>query len=146
MRFAVKAKPRVPTLSLTSMLDVIFLLLFYFAAMSVQQQWEYDLQVSLPQAKTAETPERLPGEIVVNVHRDGKLIVNNMELSTDDLSERLRKIAEIFPEQTVVIRADRETNFEILVGVIDACRAAGVWNFSLASSGPGKDVKGDVAK
>jgi biopolymer transport protein ExbD len=32
-----------------------------------------------------------------------------------------------------VIRADKETAYESLVGVIDACRTADVWNFSLAT-------------
>ena len=146
MHFAVKRRTRVPTLSMTSMLDVIFLLLFYFAAMSIQSQWEYDMQVTLPQSKTAETPQRLPGELVVNVHRDGEVVVNNMSLSLDDLAGRLRRISEIFPDQTVVVRADRDTSYETLGKVIDTCRGAGVWNFSLASSGPEAERKGNPAK
>jgi biopolymer transport protein ExbD len=135
MRFAVKNRSKAPSLSLTSMLDVIFLLLFYFAAMSVQQQWEYDMQVSLPEAKTAVAPERLPGELVLNVHRDGKVIVNNMDLTLEDLGARLAKIAEIFPDQTVVLRADADTDYGIVVKVIDTCRGAGVYNYSLATAG-----------
>jgi biopolymer transport protein ExbD len=32
-----------------------------------------------------------------------------------------------------VIRADRETSYDSLVKVLDTCRVAGVWNFSLAT-------------
>lgn len=135
MRSAVKSRSKVPTLSLTSMLDVIFLLLFYFAAMSVQQQWEYDMDVSLPEAKTAAAPERLPGELVLNVHKDGKVIVNNMDLTLEDLGARLKRISEIFPDQTVVVRADADTQYDIVVKVIDTCRGAGVYNYSLATAG-----------
>ena len=46
-----------------------------------------------------------------------------------------KRIAELYPNQPVpvVIRADKATEYEALVNVIDACRTAGVWNFSLAT-------------
>ena len=146
MRFALKNRPKAPTLSMTSMLDVIFLLLFYFAAMSIQSQWEADIKVSLPEAKSAETPDRLPGELVLNVRTDGTVVVNNMELSKDELQTRLSRIAEIYPEQTAIIRADKGTEYEKVVAVIDICRGAGVWNFALASKGaPEEAQKGTSA-
>lgn len=146
MRLALKNGSKAPTLSLTSMLDVIFLLLFYFAAMSIQSQWEADIKISLPEAKSAETPDRLPGELVLNVHKDGTVILNNMRLSSDELVYRLRRIAEIYPEQTAIIRADKGTEYEKVLAVIDTCRGAGVWNFALASKGEGEeDRKGTSA-
>ena len=146
MRFALKHRSKAPTLSLTSMLDVIFLLLFYFAAMSIQSQWESDIKVSLPEARSAETPDRLPGELVLNVHTNGTVVVNNMELAPEELQARLRRIAEIYPEQTAIIRADKGTEYEKVVAVIDTCRSAGVWNFALASKGAaGEEQKGASA-
>lgn len=139
MRFALEKRGRVPGLSLTSMLDVIFLLLFYFAAMSVQSQWESDINIALPEARHAEDPQRLPGEIVANVHKDGSITVNNMVLTLADLERKLRDIAVIFPDQTVVIRAARDASCETLVKVLDTCRAAGVWNFSVATQNAGGD-------
>ena len=50
-----------------------------------------------------------------------------------DLNKPKRKVAEFYPGQPVVIRADRETSYDSLVKVIDTCRNAGVWNFSLAT-------------
>jgi biopolymer transport protein ExbD len=40
----------------------------------------------------------------------------------------------------VIIRADKEVKYERLVGLIDACRDAGIWNFSLATEG-GEEVE-----
>jgi len=34
----------------------------------------------------------------------------------------------------VIIRGDKSVSYENLMKVIDACRSAGVWNFSLATS------------
>ena len=132
MKFDVP-RSKAPAVALTSMLDVIFLLLCFFVTVSVFSQWESEISISLPGAETAKEPDRLPGEIIVNLAKDGVVRVNGATLALDDLQARLARIAKFYPGQPVIIRADRETKYEKLVGVIDACRAADVWNFSLAT-------------
>jgi biopolymer transport protein ExbD len=116
------------------MLDVIFLLLCFFVTASVFSQWESEISIQLPTASTADEPDRLPGEIIANVTKEGAVRVNGAEMSLEDLGARLSKIAKFYPGQAVIVRADRDTRYESLVKVIDTCRAAGVWNFSLATS------------
>ena len=128
-----RRQTRAPALALTSMLDVIFLLLCFFVTVSVFSQWESEISIKLPNAKTAETPERLPGEIIVNLSKDGKITVNSAALTLGDLGVRLAKVAKFYPGQPVIIRADKEVRYESLVELIDTCRAAGIWNFSLAT-------------
>ena len=135
MRFVRKNKSRSPGLSLTSMLDVIFLLLCFFVTVSVFSQWENEISIKLPSAETSDEPDRLPGEIIVNLTKDGSVIVNGKLLELADLQARLKKVAKFYPGQPVIIRADKELAYEKLVKVIDACRAADVWNFSLATEG-----------
>jgi biopolymer transport protein ExbD len=133
MKFSNGKRAKAPALSLTSMLDVIFLLLCFFVTASVFSQWESEISISLPSAASAETPGRLPGEVILNVAKDGSVIVNARRLTLQDLGARLRKVAEFYPGQPVVIRADGQTAYSSLVAVIDTCRNAGVWNFSLAT-------------
>ena len=128
-----RRRAKAPALALTSMLDVIFLLLCFFVTASVFSQWESEISISLPAASSSETPSRLPGEVILNVARDGSVTVNARKLTLNDLGERLRKVADFYPGQPVVIRADRETFYDSLVKVLDTCRVAGVWNFSLAT-------------
>jgi len=142
VRFARKSRSRAPQLALTSMLDVIFLLLCFFVTVSVFSQWESEISIKLPSATTAEEPDRLPGEIVVNLAKDGKVSVNGKVLALPDLQARLARIARFYPGQPVIIRADKEVRYETLVGVIDTCRAADIWNFSLATDG---QQKGEAA-
>jgi len=133
MKLKQRNRSRAPALALTSMLDVIFLLLCFFVTVSVFSQWESEISIKLPNAKTAETPERLPGEIIVNLAKDGKITVNSAALTLGDLGARLAKVAKFYPGQPVIIRADKEVRYESLVELIDTCRAAGIWNFSLAT-------------
>ena len=133
MRFSQRNRSKAPALALTSMLDVIFLLLCFFVTVSVFSQWESEISIKLPNAKTAEAPERLPGEIIVNLAKDGAISVNSVGLSLEELGARLAKVAKFYPGQPVIIRADKEVRYEALVELIDTCRAAGIWNFSLAT-------------
>ena len=135
MRFLRKNRSHAPQLALTSMLDVIFLLLCFFVTVSVFSQWESEISIKLPEATTAEEPDRLPGEIVLNLAKDGTVTVNGVVLSLDALKPRLLQVAKYYPGQPVIIRADKDVKYEVLVGLIDTCRAADVWNFSLATSG-----------
>ena len=135
MRFSQRNRSKAPALALTSMLDVIFLLLCFFVTVSVFSQWESEISIKLPNAKTAESPERLPGEIIINLAKDGKISVNSVTLTREDLGARLAKVAKFYPGQPVIIRADKEVRYETLVKLIDTCRASDIWNFSLATEG-----------
>ena len=135
MKFAPANKSKAPTVALTSMLDVIFLLLCFFVTVSVFSQWESEISIKLPSAKTSDEPERLPGEIIVNLDKTGTVKVNGSPMPLGDLEARLKRISKFYPGQPVIIRADKETRYEDLVRVIDTCRAGDVWNFSLATEG-----------
>lgn len=140
MKFTRKNRSRAPQLALTSMLDVIFLLLCFFVTVSVFSQWESEISIKLPSAATAEEPDRLPGEIIVNLDKDGKVTVNGNRLGLIELGERLAKVAKFYPDQAVIIRADKDVRYEYLVDVIDTCRSANVWNFSFATSGEAESL------
>ena len=133
MNFRRNSRSRAASVQMASLMDVIFLLLCFFVTVSVFSQWESEISIKLPNAKTAETPERLPGEIIVNLSKDGKISVNSVALTLGDLCARLSKVAKFYPGQPVIIRADKEVRYEALVELIDMCRAAGIWNFSLAT-------------
>ena len=133
MNFRRRNRSHAPAVQMASLMDVVFLLLCFFVTSSVFSQWETEVAITLPTAKSATIPGRMPGEIILNLNEKGEVSVNGQVLTLEDVTSRLSRIAENFPGQPVVIRADKETAYEALVGVIDACRSADVWNFSLAT-------------
>ncbi len=142
MNFRKKRRGVPAALQMTALMDVVFLLLCFFVTSSVFSQWETEVSIALPTAKSATVPGRMPGEIILNLSQNGTVTVNGQVLTSADVTARLTRIAKLYPGQPVVIRADRATPYESLMGVIDACRAADVWNFSLAT----KDEEGEPAK
>lgn len=133
MNFRRNSRSHAPAVSMASLMDVIFLLLCFFVTSSVFSQWETEVSIALPTAKSATVPGRMPGEIILNLDKAGEVSVNGQKLTLQDVTARLERIARLYPGQPVVIRADKTSSYETLMALIDACRAADVWNFSLAT-------------
>ena len=140
MNFRKSKLGELPTLQMTSMMDIIFLMLLFFITTSVFSQWEYEINITLPTAQSGKVPDRLPGEIIINIAQDGRVSVNQKDLTLDALKTRLDRLARYFPGQPVVLRADKETKYEHLIKVIDTCRKADIWNFSMATNEEKKGV------
>ena len=124
-----------PEFQFTAMIDVVFLLLCFFITTSVFSQWEMEVDVVLPTAQSAKMPDRLPGEVIVNLSRDGTITINQRKYTPDELRDRLSRLAQLFPGQPVIIRADKDSRTEQLIGIVDVCRTADIWNISFATIG-----------
>ena len=133
MNFRRRNRSHAPAVQMASLMDVVFLLLCFFVTSSLFSQWETEVAIALPTAKSATVPGRMPGEIILNLDSKGNVSVNGQSLTLPEVTERLARIAKLYPGQPVVIRADKAAAYEKLMGLIDACRAADVWNFSLAT-------------
>jgi biopolymer transport protein ExbD len=121
---------------MTPMIDVVFLLLCFFVTSQVFSQWETEIDITLPTAKTGQTPQRLPGEIIVNINANGQIVVNGRPLDDPGLAGMLKRLAELFPGQPVLLRADKATAYEHVIHVLDLCRQADIWNISFATGVP----------
>lgn len=139
MKFVPSTPSKAPAFALTSMLDVIFLLLCFFVTISVYSQFENDLDIKLPKAQTADERLRDASEIVVNVLDSGRVMINGAEMELNDLTVKLTHITKFWSagkddaQIPVIIRAGKDTRYEDLVKVIDACREGNIWNFRLAT-------------
>lgn len=133
MNFRSKYKPEPIGFQVVPMIDILFLLLCFFVTSQIYTQWEAEIDVKLPTASTAEVQQRLPGEIILNVMKDGSKVVNGRTLSEPELEALLQRLVSLFPGQPVLIRADRQTAYEHVIRVLDLCRQSDIWNISFAS-------------
>ena len=122
-----------PKMQMAPLIDIIFLLLIFFMAASIFYQLETELDISVPTAKESTEIRRAPGEIIINVLKDGRVVVNQRGLSYDELERMLHRISELYKGQPVIIRADRDTFHKHVIKVLDICAGAGIWNVSFAT-------------
>lgn len=136
MNFRKEIRPEAVGFQLAPMIDVVFLLLCFFMTSQIFAQWETEIDITLPTADTGQVPERLPGEIIINIRAGGELVVNAQLVTDEQLETMLGRVAEMFPGQPVLIRADHKTEYAHVIRVLDLCRQADIWNISFATGVP----------
>ncbi|MBN1669412.1 MAG: biopolymer transporter ExbD [Kiritimatiellae bacterium] len=138
MNFRGKYQPPSVGFQLAPMIDVVFLLLCFFVTAQLFAQWEAEIDITLPTARTAQPPQRLPGEIILNILADGRVVVHGRSLDEPGLQSLLGRLVKLFPGQPVLIRADKATAYEHVIRVLDLCRQVDVYNISFATGQPGE--------
>ena len=122
-----------PIIHMAPLIDIVFITLIFFMTLSIFTQLESELSISVPKAKESKEAFRSPGEIIINITKDGKVTVNQRELTYSGLGEMLKRISALFPNQPVIIRADEKTYHKFVVKVLDACASADIWNISFST-------------
>ncbi len=122
-----------PVIQMAPLIDIIFLLLIFFMSASIFYQLETEINITVPTASDSTDIKRAPGEIIINIRKDGTIIVNQRELTQDELRKMLVRISQLYHGQSVIIRADRETFHEHVIKVLDICAGSDIWNVSFAT-------------
>lgn len=134
MKFRPTTKHELPGFQVMPMLDVVFNLLFFFLVSQIFAQWETEITVKVPTAQTGTIIDRLPGEIIINITKEGAVLVNKQVLDDPGLRNVLTRIVKMFPGQPVLIRADKGTPYGHVIKVLDLCRQVDIWNIAFATS------------
>jgi biopolymer transport protein ExbD len=122
------------TLSLTPLIDVVFLLLIFFLVTSEFEEQERRLDIVLPSATSAEPMTSKPREVVVDIDANGVMFLGGQPTTLEKLEELLRVAVSKNPtNQTAVIRADRSASFQPVVSVMDVCNRTGVSDYSVTT-------------
>jgi len=123
-----------PGIQLAPLVDVLLLLLIFFLLTWNAARNENELDVKVPKASAAKEKSAPIGDVVVNVKADGNVVVNRRNLSTAELTQLLKGLVQLNPEQAVVIRGDEGGAYKNIVGVLNICTEAGVTNVAFATA------------
>lgn len=123
-------------MNLTSMTDLVFLLLVFFLCATTFLDPERALELDLPRAESGSADERPPEELVLNVFRDGRVALGGRELDEAALRTSLEHAAARDPATPVTIRGDARAEHARIVSVMDACALAGLSNLSVGTLAP----------
>ena len=128
------ATPQHPGIQLAPLVDVLLLLLIFFLLTWNAARNENELDVKVPKASAAKEKAAPIGDIVVNVKADGNVVVNRRTLTAEELTEMLKSLVQLYPDQAVVIRGDEAGAYKNIVGVLNICSEAGVSNVAFATA------------
>jgi biopolymer transport protein ExbD len=125
---------------LAPMIDVVMFLLCFFLLTWNLARYEQDLEVKVPVARNGTPPKQLPGEVIINLKTDGTVELERAALSVAQLQQKLTAIAQVYPDQAVVLRGAEDVEYKHVVEVLDACRAAKLTNIAFATNRPDKSA------
>ena len=115
---------------LTSLIDIVFLLLIYFL-LTTNFMVDEGIKIKLPQAKAA--APQVEQVITVYVDREGRAFLGNQEIPLGNLFDRLKEMIGEQKDKLVVVKADRAVVLNKAVKVMDVVKAAGAARLCLAT-------------
>lgn len=126
-----------PEISLTPLIDVVFLLLIFFMVSTTFIK-DTEIRIDLPEATASpQEQERSTVNVVIDLEGryfvDGRLLVNRQ---VGTLREALEQAAGDRQGVTVLISADAQTAHQAVITAMDAARQAGILHVSLATRDP----------
>lgn len=115
---------------LTSLIDIVFMLLIYFM-LTTNFMVDEGIRIKLPQAG-AGAPQ-VATEITIYVDRQGQSYINEAVIDQGDLFKRLKEMIGDNKDKLVIIKADRGVVLNKAVKVMDLAKAAGAGRLCLAT-------------
>jgi biopolymer transport protein ExbD len=125
-----------PTLNLTPMIDVVFLLIIFFMVGTKFSELERKIGLRVPEVSHAEALTAAPEPRVVNVYRDGRITLDRLPVTLTELTERLADARSQYAQLGVLVRGDAASQFQRVAEVLNACKQAGVEELGISVRPP----------
>ena len=125
-----------PEVNIIPMIDIMFFLLVFFMMSTLYMVNLKTVDVNLPQAKNAET--QMHANYLVTMKKDGSLWLEDKSISEDELLKRAAAEKKRNPQFALVLRADQDMDYGMVIGFLDKLKGAGITKFALAADNAGR--------
>lgn len=122
-RFSQKHLSVLAEINVTPLLDLAFVLLIIFIITT--PLFEQAIGVNLAKAAKAEQ-QKVPRGRTVSIDRAGQIYIDRSPVDLDTLRTSMRALISETPDAAVLVRVDKEQQFEKFVQVLDALKGCGI--------------------
>ena len=126
MNFAVR-KRRAPSIIIVSLVDILTILLIFFVVSTTFKKDQPEVQINLPESKTA---TKAPAELehaIVTVNEADAIELDGRPVNVEELESAVRNLSQT-QKASLALQADRKASFGTIIKVMDALKLAGVRN------------------
>lgn len=135
-----KKKPAEAKMSMTPMIDIVFLLIFFFMVVTDLSNMEIE-SVALPFATHAKPDDKNEDRVIINITDKGEIRHMRRPQNEKDLFQLLKGAADKsgrdpvdkLPTIAVKIRADSNTEYKFVQQVMVQCMRAYIWQLSFGA-------------
>ncbi|WAJ69774.1 ExbD/TolR family protein [Catenovulum adriaticum] len=118
-------------IDMTPMLDVVFIMLIFFIVTASFVK-ESGIDVNRPDAPTAVKKSR--ANILIAISDSGDVWIDKRRVDIRAVQANVERLKAENPQGSVVIQADKAADVDTLIKVMDASRAAGAYDVSIAAN------------
>ena len=126
MKFVVR-KRRAPTIIIVSLVDILIILLIFFVVSTTFKKDQPEVQINLPESKTATNKPAELEHAIVSVDQNDDVKLDGRSISIDELESAVRQLP-AGRKSSLALQADKKASFGTIVKVMDALKLAGVRN------------------
>lgn len=134
MNFRKRAQPQLLGFQIAPMVDILLVLLVFFIVTWNFAITENELDVKVPTAASATEQPASVKQAVINVRKNGTVVMSRKEMSLEELRKKLSGLSELYPDYAIILRGDKQLPYEDLMAVMDICRQANIWNVAFATA------------
>jgi biopolymer transport protein ExbD len=106
------------TAEITSLIDIVFILLIFFLLTAVFIP--EGVSINLPEAKN--TTDQAENPLTIFINDQGSIFINDQNIQIENLSSEIMKLKEDHP---ISINADQKSDYGIFIKVIDEIKSRG---------------------
>jgi biopolymer transport protein ExbD len=124
-----------PTVDLTSLIDVVFLLLLFFMVSTTFERQAL-MKVELPEASGVEDRAQIPDGLELVIDSEGRMYLNDQRLIDSEprtIRAAMQQAAGDSRDLPLILRADRQTPHHYVVTAMDVAAQLGFRNLSIAT-------------
>ena len=123
------------SINLTPMIDIVFLLIIFFMVgtkFSELNEAERDIAIQVPTVTSAKALTAAPRRRVINVHKDGRIVLDQKSVTLDELQIELASSRQQYDKLGVVIRGDESSQYGSVANVFATCQKAGISDLNIS--------------
>ena len=122
-------KRKTSSIDLTSMVDVIFILLIFFMVATTFTK----LGISINQPESSQVQAQESNTVNIGIDKDGIIYFEKESLTEKQLTSLVKTKLEQDPKLIFVLMPDKDTKTQFLIKTLDTCKLAGANNFSISA-------------
>jgi biopolymer transport protein ExbD len=131
-------------INVTPLVDVMLVLLII--VMLIAPMLQEGISVKLPRANNSTDKPETAGQTVLAIAPDGRVFVNAVQVNMpeEELAQRVKSLVEdkAPDEKIVIIKADEEVDYRVVMMAMDKLREAGVEDMGLITEKPTSGAAG----
>jgi len=128
-----------PSITVVSLIDILAILLIFFIVTTTFKDRLTQLQINLPESKTAATTSAVQKKaVILGIKGQDKITLDGKPVTPAGIPAAIKSAQKENPGCSIIMQADKEAPFGTVASVLDALQGAGIKNIPAVAKSIGR--------